>query len=156
MAPYVLYVEDEENDAYLVRLWLQKMEAGLPLHIIENGPQAIRYLSSAGSAQDNASHPLPCLVLLDLNLPGISGFEVLAWIRSQPRMKELAVVIFSSSNKPEDQERARELGANDYVVKPVDLGRTTGALHGLYERWIKPGCEVIPGQAAAAHSGGQG
>lgn len=144
MDPCLLYVEDEENDAYLLQLWFRRMGTRQSLRIVEDGPKAISYLSTAGAAGEGGFDPLPCLVLLDLNLPGISGFDVLTWIRTQPRLKDLPVVIFSSSSKPEDQERARELGANDYVVKPVDMSRMTQTLQGLYDRWMKPSCEVMP------------
>jgi CheY-like chemotaxis protein len=132
----VLYVEDEENDVLLVQLGFKRGGINRPLKVATDGKGAVDYLSGTGSFSDRIKHPLPCLVMLDLNLPRLNGLEVLQWIRSQSQFKELPVVIFSSSGQPDDVERARELGANDYVVKPPNLTGVVEMVRTLQGRWL--------------------
>lgn len=73
-------------------------------------------------------------MLLDLNLPSISGFDLLRWMRQEPSLKELPVVIFSSSGRPEDRSQAKELGADDYLLKPVSGAQFRDVARGLLER----------------------
>lgn len=134
----VLYVEDEPNDALLLELGFKRAGLGNPLLVLPDGRQATQYLAGAGAYADRQRHPLPCLVLLDLNLPVMSGFETLEWIRRQPELKKLPVVIFSSSTHPSDMEKAQTLGADDYLCKPVDMVHMTSLLHRLAERWLTP------------------
>ena len=114
----VLYVEDEENDALFMRRAFSQAGMEQALNIVKDGPTAIDYLAGNGPYADRLKHPFPKVVLLDLNLPTISGFDVLEWIRSQPQLAQLPVVIFSSSVRPEDKTRAIRLGATDYLEKP--------------------------------------
>src|SRR5512145_859685 len=99
----ILYVEDEENDALLMQLALGQAGLRNPLRVATDGVQAIDYLSGKGRFADREEHPLPGLVLLDLKLPRMIGFEVLAWIRQQPGYAELPVVVYTSSNSPADR-----------------------------------------------------
>lgn len=119
----VLYVEDEADDVLFMRRAFRK--CGWTLQAVEDGRQAIDYLSGAAPYDDRERHPLPSLVLLDLNLPRVSGFEVLQWIRSREDLRGIPVVVFSSSGRPEDRSRAASLGADDYLLKP-----SSGALFG--------------------------
>lgn len=114
-SPTVLYAEDDENDVFLIQR--AAMKAGLParLHIVPDGSAAVDYLANALAS---SATPLPALVLLDLNMPRLSGLEVLAWIRRQPALNGIPVVIFTSSNHEGDQAEARRLGVDAYVVKP--------------------------------------
>lgn len=132
----VLYAEDEPDDVFFMRAAFKR--AGLPreLHAVGDGEQAIGYLAGHGPYSDRERHPPPDLVLLDLNLPIRSGFEVLAWIRSQADLRGLAVVIFSSSGRPEDRNRAAELGATAYLQKPMSGGEFVAIAQLLGERWL--------------------
>jgi CheY-like chemotaxis protein len=105
----ILQVEDEETDVLLLRLVFEKAAVACPLQVVRDGQTAIDYLSGAGVYADRKTFPLPCLVLLDLNLPIREGLEVLAWIRQHPVFRNLVVVVFSSSALPEDIERAYNL-----------------------------------------------
>jgi CheY-like chemotaxis protein len=137
MANHVLlYVEDEENDIVLVRFGLKQIGVTHPLQVVTDGMSAVDYLSGAGSFADRESYPFPSLVLLDLNLPRFSGIEVLEWIRRQPRCKDLPVIIFTSSDNDGDRERARELGANEYFVKPGSLLKLKDVLSEIRARWL--------------------
>jgi CheY-like chemotaxis protein len=116
--PPVLYAEDEENDVFLMQRAFRKAGIANPLQTASDGAEAIRYLEAKGDPVNRQDRPLPCLVLLDLNLPRRSGLEVLKWIREEPKTRELPVIILTSSNQHSDIAAAYELGANGYLVKP--------------------------------------
>lgn len=91
------------------------------LRIVTDGVSAIDYLCGHGPYRDRTQYPMPEAVLLDLNMPGKDGFEVLAWIRLQPNLSQVRVYVLSSSNRLDDIARCRELGAHAYLVKPRTL-----------------------------------
>jgi CheY-like chemotaxis protein len=117
----ILIAEDEDDEAFLLQRSLKKAAITNPTRRVKNGEEAIEYLAGTGSFADRAQHPLPLVVLLDLNMPKKSGFEVLAWIRAQPLFKALAVDILSGSSREEDIEKALQLGANLYLKKPISI-----------------------------------
>jgi CheY-like chemotaxis protein len=114
----ILLVEDNEDDVFLMRRALKAAGIVNPLHIVEDGQQAIDYLSNAGSYTNASEHPRPAVVFLDLKLPEIMGLDVLAWIRTQHYLDDVIVVVLTSSNEPSDLKQAYARGANSYVVKP--------------------------------------
>jgi CheY-like chemotaxis protein len=114
----VLYVEDEENDVIFLRHAWKKAAVLNPIQTVEDGALALEYLSGSGKYGDRLQYPIPCMVLLDLKLPKVSGLEVLRWIRRESAHKTLPVVILSSSNQPMDTHQAQVEGANAYLVKP--------------------------------------
>jgi len=107
----ILYVEDEADDVFFMRRAFEKEGFASHFRFVSDGGDAIAYL-------ENGEDHLPSLILLDLNLPVRSGFEVLEWIRGQTATKDLPVVVFSSSGHNADRQRAQELGANAYLLKP--------------------------------------
>src|SRR5258706_10365573 len=115
----VLYAEDEDNDVFLMQRAFAKACISNPLQVVIDGAAAIRYLSGTGEFEDRKRFPTPCLVLLDLNLPRRSGLEVVKWIREQPRLQLLPVVLLTSSKQARDIGSAYTLGANGYLVKPA-------------------------------------
>jgi CheY-like chemotaxis protein len=115
----MLYVEDEEDDVFFMRTALKRLGLADRFHAVGDGEQAIDYLAGKGPFADRERAPLPSLLVLDLNLPIRSGFEVLEWLRNQPEFATLTVVIFSSSGRPEDRRRAQQLGATEYLLKPT-------------------------------------
>jgi CheY-like chemotaxis protein len=115
----LLVVEDDANDRFLIERAIRKSQIANPLRMVEDGEQAIAYLSGEGRFTDRAEFPLPILVLLDLKLPRRSGIEVLTWIRANPRFLTLPVVVLTSSPESGDVRRAYQAGANSYLVKPV-------------------------------------
>ena len=133
----LLYVEDEPDDAFFMRTAFERLNAGLDVRVVGDGPAAIAYLEGREPFEDRARNPLPALTLLDINLPGISGFEILEWIRGHRELKTMPVVIFSSSGRPEDRARAQELGANDYVMKPNSGVRFGEVARNLHATWFK-------------------
>jgi CheY-like chemotaxis protein len=131
----VLYAEDDENDAFLMRHAFVRAGLRQPLVVVPDGQQAIDYLSGAGRFAGTAPK-LPGLVVLDLNLPLRTGFEVLKWIRSQARFAKLPVAVLSSSNQRRDMEQAKTLGASAYFVKPADVQHRTLLVREFDERWF--------------------
>jgi CheY-like chemotaxis protein len=114
----LLLVEDNEDDVFLMKRALKEARIVNPLHIVEDGQEAKDYLTGAGKFADRASYPLPAVVFLDLKLPLVSGHEVLAWIRQQPELESLVIIVLTSSNEASDLSRSYALGANSYLVKP--------------------------------------
>ena len=127
----VLYAEDEENDAFLMRRAFAKARVPMPLQIVVDGAAAIRYLSGTGEFADRAKYPLPCLLLLDLNLPRQSGIEVLEWVRTQRSLRTIPIVILTSSSQDRDIRSAYALGANGYLVKPPSSEKLIELVAGL-------------------------
>lgn len=114
----ILLAEDDPNDVFFMKRALDKAGVNLPVHVARNGQEAIDYLSGSGNFSDRAGFTLPQLLLLDLKMPFVNGFEVLEWVRSQPVLKELPVIVLTSSSEDRDRQRAAELGAKAYFVKP--------------------------------------
>ena len=131
----ILYVEDEENDVLFMRRAIQRAGLTLDLRTVCDGDKAVGYLAAEPPHEDR---PEPDLVLLDLNLPARSGFEVLEWIRVRPELRAVPVVIMSSSGRPEDRERARSLGADDYMVKPASPLLLVETIGEIWTRWLAP------------------
>jgi CheY-like chemotaxis protein len=113
----ILHVEDSDDDAFLLDRALTRSGAFFLLRRVKDGMQAIDYLQGTGQFADRDAHPFPALVLLDLKLPQMDGFDVLAWTRARPVFAHLPIFVLSSSDLPEDVSRATSLGARDYFVK---------------------------------------
>jgi two-component system response regulator len=135
----VLYVEDEESDRFLMWKAFKKEGLDTALHMVSDGRLAVDYLSGAGAYADRQAHPEPGVVLLDLNLPEIHGFDVLKWIRADPRHSTLPVVVFTSSDRDEDSQRAKLLGANEFWPKPHSVTGLQEVARRLGERWLNTG-----------------
>jgi CheY-like chemotaxis protein len=133
----ILYVEDEENDVFFMRYAWAQLEMKNPLQIVTDGEQAVHYLSGEGRYANRAEHPLPGLVLLDLKLPRLSGLDVLRWIRQQPAIHLLPVIVLSSSNKPQDVCNAYALRANAYLVKPTHANGLMEMIASLKDFWFQ-------------------
>ena len=114
----ILLVEDNEDDVFLMKYALKQAKLSLPLQVASDGQEAVDYLGGTGKYCNRLAYPLPGIVFLDLKLPYRNGFEVFAWIRQQPPLSRLRVVILTSSPEPRDREKAQQLGAYAYLVKP--------------------------------------
>jgi CheY-like chemotaxis protein len=132
----ILLVEDNEDDVILAQRAFRKAGITVPISVVRDGDEAVEYLEGSGRYTDRYSHPLPTLVLLDLKLPRRSGLDVLRWIRANPMLATMPVVVFTTSAQQSDLEQAYSLGANSYLRKPVALEATTEVLRtaGLY--WL--------------------
>ena len=132
----ILLVDDSENDLFLMQRAFKKAEFNQPLQMAHNGEEAIAYLKGDGPYSDRNKFPLPAVILLDLNMPMKNGFDVLAWLRTQPALKRLSVVILTASMRQEDVERAFDLGANSFLVKPSAVEDLTNMMRCLRD-WLR-------------------
>jgi CheY-like chemotaxis protein len=132
----ILYVEDDENDAFLLECAFRKAEISNPLLILEDGGAAIEYLSGNGRYASREEFELPGLVLLDLNMPGTSGLEILKWIRTTPSVSTLPVIVLTSSNRDGDVHRSYQQGANGYLIKPSNLNEMISMARAIKDFWL--------------------
>jgi CheY-like chemotaxis protein len=115
----ILLVEDSPDDALLIQRAFRKANLANPVQHVRDGEEAVAYLSGAPPWSDREEYPLPVFMLLDLKLPRRSGLEVLEWVRREPTLKRLPVVVLTSSRESVDVNRAYDLGVNSYLTKPV-------------------------------------
>ena len=134
----ILLAEDDDNDVFLMRAALKKAAVAAELVVARDGQEAVDYLGANGngSSKGNGAHTLPSLLLLDLKMPRLNGFDVLAWIESRPELSHLPVVVLSSSSQESDIAKARQLGADDYQVKPNDFHDLVSLVKGFQSRWL--------------------
>jgi len=119
LSKMILLVEDNEDDEFALNRAIRKAGIDIPVRVVTDGQQAIDFLSSKTSLATTEQDPLPFLILLDLKLPYRNGFEVLEWIRSQPHLADISIVILTGSDEACDRQRAQALGARSYLVKPA-------------------------------------
>jgi CheY-like chemotaxis protein len=143
----ILVAEDSEGDAFVLQRAFEKAQIDAELHFVADGQDAVDYLSGVGSFTDRNVHPMPRLLLLDLRMPRLSGFDVLHWLQKHPTLKRLPVTVFSSSNIDKDVDRAYDLGANSYIVKPGSLNAYAELMETLHRYWTelnRLSSEIIP------------
>ena len=132
----ILAADDEETDCLLLKLALKQAGLPNPLVLVQDGQAAVDYLTGAPPYDNRADHPLPGLLLLDLKMPRMNGFEVLEWLANRPDFKHVPVVVLSSSSDEADIEQARRMGACDYRVKPHDFRKLISLLQEVANRWL--------------------
>jgi CheY-like chemotaxis protein len=132
----ILVVEDREDDILLIQKAFDKAGVANPVHFVRSGDEALAYLSGEWKYANRAEYPLPVLVLLDLKLPGMDGFEVLAWIRRQEGLRALPVVVLTSSMALSDVNRAYQLGANSFFVKELEFQNSVELSRLLQNYWL--------------------
>jgi CheY-like chemotaxis protein len=125
----VLVVEDSADDVELLLIAARTAPDLVSFQVVRDGEQALAYLKGEGEYADRQTHPFPDLVLLDLMLPGMDGFEVLTWIRQHPEFKALKVFVWTDSGDPGALDRAIRIGVTRFVPKSVAFVR--GGLGGL-------------------------
>jgi CheY-like chemotaxis protein len=144
--PYdsILLAEDDENDVFIVRRAMQEARIVNPLVVVHDGLEAINYLKGMGT---KGGHTIPLLLLLDIKMPVMGGFEVLEWIRRQKPLDRLIVVLFSSSKHLSDIARGYDLHANSYLVKRGSIQETVELFRSMHSYWFgwneKPDLEVV-------------
>lgn len=132
----ILHVEDREEDVFLMTYAFERAGIKAPVRVVEDGQKAMDYLAGNGQFADREKSPLPCIVLLDLQLPIRTGLEVLAWIRQQPTLKSIIVIVFTSSVYEGDVRRAYELGANAFLVKPSSSEELAKICTAIKDFWL--------------------
>ncbi len=132
----IIVVEDNPNDAELMVRSLKKNKLANKLIVLEDGEQALDYIFCTGEYKDRDSSVLPNVIFLDLKLPKVNGLEILKKVKSNDKTKMIPVVIVTSSREDPDIKAAYELGANSYVVKPVDFTKFKETINQLGLYWI--------------------
>src|SRR5262245_2734471 len=114
----ILLAEDNDDDVLIMQSTFRKAAVPNPLQIVGDGYEAISYLKGEAPYGNRQQYPLPIVILLDLNMPRKNGFEVLTWIREEPSLRRTTVHILTASSRAVDVQRAFDLGANSYIIKP--------------------------------------
>ncbi len=136
--PVILLVEDDANDVFLLERAFGRIDLEHRIVRVSDGEEAIQYLTGVAlPAADPPPGGLPSVVLLDVKLPRRSGHEVLAWIREAPELRRLPVVMLSSSREESDIDRAYDLGANSYLVKPTGFDALANLVQTFHAYWIR-------------------
>lgn len=131
----VLLVEDDLNDIFLVKRAFKMAHLENPLQVVTDGQEAIHYLRGDGKYADRETYPLPKLIVMDIKMPRKTGFEVLEWVKRDGPLRRIPIVIVSSSDRPSDINRAYELGANAYMVKPVNFRAVEHLFQSITHYW---------------------
>ena len=140
----ILFAEDDAADALLFRIAIKKAGIPNPIAHVVDGEEAINYLRGTGIYSDRIEFPVPSVVVTDLKMPKISGFDLLAWLQSQPQFNSLPTVVLSGSAQQIDRDRALALGAQAYWVKPVAPDCLIQLLHGLKEKRLTSVNKALP------------
>lgn len=133
---FILLVEGDPDDEELTLMSLNKSGIINEIHVVRDGEEALHFLFAEGKYKDRDPAKVPALIMLDLRLPKLNGFEVLEQIRANPVTKYIPVVILTSSNEEEDVTAGYKLGANSYVRKPVEFDRFAEAVRQLGLYWL--------------------
>ena len=133
---HILAVEDDSDHFHLIEEAFRRGRVANPLTRASTAAEAIACLNGDGRYADREKYPLPCLILLDLKLPGESGFAVLEWVRKHPTLGKLPVVVLTVSHHSDDLEKAYRLGANSYLVKPFDAADFQALVKSINSYWV--------------------
>jgi len=136
-----LIAEDDADTQALVERAFEQLGLAISRHFTSDGQETIDYLVGHGQYRDRDEFPLPCLVLLDFNMPRADGFEVLDWVR-QSEFKDLVIVMFSGTSRPQDVKEAYRRGVNSFVEKPVSFHELVQTLMTIHHYWF--GCSRLP------------
>jgi CheY-like chemotaxis protein len=133
---HILLVEDNRMDVELTLDAFREARLANTVHVAPDGQDALDYLFGRGKYTDRHTYPLPNLILLDLKLPGIDGFEVLRQIKETPVLKRLPVIVLTSSKEEGDRALSYDIGANSYLVKPVSFEGFLGVVRQIEGYWL--------------------
>lgn len=132
----LLLVEDDSNDVFLIKRAFKRANFTVPVSVVSDGDAAVGYLNGANDYSDRTQYPLPSLILLDLKLPRRSGLEVLEWLRKQPGLRRIPVIVLTSSQEGTDVDKAYEVGVNSYLVKPVTFDDLADMARSIENYWL--------------------
>jgi CheY-like chemotaxis protein len=133
----ILIVEDDEDDYFLIASTLKSTEFDCDVRWVKNGEEAMSYLLRQNEWQDPIKSPVPCLILLDINMPKKNGLEVLQEMQQNPTLKNLLTVVLTSSRSNANIVSAYDLGANSYVQKPSQVDQFTKGMQLILEYWFQ-------------------
>jgi CheY-like chemotaxis protein len=133
---HILIADDDPNDVHIVKAAFARAGYDFPFHVVPNGEQAIAYLKGEGKYADRKKFPVPSLLLLDIKMPSIDGFDVLRWVRNRPEWRVLPVIVLTNSYYGPDVNRAYDLGANSFLTKPSEFHEYVGAVKQVVHFWL--------------------
>jgi CheY-like chemotaxis protein len=133
----ILLAEDSEDDIFLMERAFKKAKLSNPLRVVSDGEQALAYLKGEGAYADRDKYPFPALLLLDIKMPRMNGLELLQAIRQDPKLRRLVVIFLTASNLDQDVNRAFDLQANSYLVKPSDTDGMVDTLDKVKSYWLR-------------------
>src|SRR5437870_1339531 len=137
----ILLVEDLEDDVIMIRHALKNAHITNPVQVVRDGAAAIAYLRGDGDYGNRRTYPLPALMLLDLNMPRLDGFEVLRWLQDQQHLAKMRVVVLTDSMDTRDTKAAYQLGAHSFLVKPTDFSQSVRLMTQMANEWL-PGPHI--------------
>ena len=140
----ILLVEDDDKDIYFVRRATESGTAGHQVLGVHDGEEAILCLKGVDQYADRQRFPIPNVVLTDIKMPGMSGFELLCWLRGNPQYGIIPTIVYSSSKLETDVRKAYTLGANSYITKPASVTELVDILRVMYEYWSRCECPALP------------
>lgn len=146
--PTLLVIEDARDHALLVRVAARRALPGLDVRVAGDGREGIAYLEGTPPFQDRRSHPVPDLIILDLLMPDVDGFEVLQWMLDQRAPSRIPIIVLTSSESPEHEQRSHDLGAHGFYRKPPHLDELDEVVRGIVEEWIGPNVNDAPLRSA--------
>jgi CheY-like chemotaxis protein len=133
----LLVVEDSNDDFKMLQRLMQRMEVRNPIIRCVNGDEALDFLYQEGSYKDTEEVPKPSVILLDLNLPGMDGRDVLERLKQDGSLKEIPIVVFTTSSSPKDVEFCYQKGANGYLVKPMNADELQRTVQAFVDYWLE-------------------
>jgi CheY-like chemotaxis protein len=136
-AGHILIADDDPDFVMLMKAAFEEAHADNPIHVVEDSAQAQKYLKNDPPYEDHAAFPIPSLIVLDLRLPPHDGIPLLRWIRQQPWLDGLPVVILTGSEFPNQEEVALRSGANAYFIKPFQFTKLVALAHQLRDIWLR-------------------
>ena len=134
--PLFLLVDDSEEDVLLIQRAFEKSHLTNPLQVVGSGDAAIEYLSGHGEFADRERFPLPAVILLDLRMPGRDGYDVLEWTRAQPALRNIRIIVLTAFHSVYDVDMAYKMGANSFLVKPVEFESLVDLMRSLKGFWV--------------------
>ncbi|HXT11973.1 MAG TPA: response regulator [Candidatus Angelobacter sp.] len=132
----ILLAEDEDDYVFLIRKAFSEANIQNPLQVVSTGTEAMAYLKGEGKFANRDEYPVPDLLLLDLRLPGFSGFEIIGWVRSHASLSGLRIIVLTSSDQMRDVNDAYRLGANSFLMKPYDFQDLVYFSKLIQEYWL--------------------
>jgi CheY-like chemotaxis protein len=136
MIKSILQVEDSEDDALLLQLAFKKAGVANPIITVSSGDEAICYLKGEGAYSDRDQFPIPKVILVDLKLPGLSGFQVLEWMKRQPQLKGILIFAITGHHEIGQVNRAYSLGARSFLTKPFDAQDVANLVKAFKGFWV--------------------
>ncbi|OLP17983.1 two-component system response regulator [Leptolyngbya sp. 'hensonii'] len=138
----LLIAEDSDEDFEVLQLLMQQLEVQNPIYRCTNGDKVLDFLYQDGDYGDAEVAPRPSVILLDLNLPGTDGRDVLEQLKQDQKFKEIPIVVFTTSSNPRDIEFCYQQGANGYLIKPVDADELEKTVQAFVSYWL--GANIAP------------